>query len=132
MDIQLRTKMIREDLKQNPKAIWVHFYKNRMDLMSEDGTVKATEIPQIPYDHPRMILADFESATTTLKALMRHYSNGLSFLRFTAPTAIVQIMEPIQSGLTQLEIRAFKELFFDAGAREVRLYDLDGNSVGNK
>ena len=39
-----------------------------MNLMLEDGVVKATEIPQIPYHHPRMILADFESATTTLKA----------------------------------------------------------------
>ena len=81
------------------------------------------------YDHPRMILADFESATTTLKALMRHHSNGLSFFKFTAPITIVQIMEPIQGSLTKIEIRAFKELFFNAGAREVKLYDLDGNSI---
>jgi hypothetical protein len=31
--------------------------------------------------------------------------------------------------LTKIEIRAFKELFFNAGAREVKLYDLDGNSI---
>ncbi|EET83882.1 hypothetical protein ACIRA0001_3206 [Acinetobacter radioresistens SK82] len=38
-------------------------------------------------------------------------------------------MEPIQGSLTKIEIRAFKELFFNAGAREVKLYDLDGNSI---
>ena len=113
--------MIRDDLKKYPKAIWVHFYKNRISLMAENGIAKATEIPKSPYDHPRMILADFESATTTLKALMRHHSNGLSFFKFTAPITIVQIMEPIQGSLTKIEIRAFKELFFNAGAREVKL-----------
>ena len=121
--------MIRDDLKKYPKAIWVHFYKNRISLMAENGIAKATEIPKSPYDHQRMILADFESATTTLKALMRHHSNGLSFFKFTAPITIVQIMEPIQGSLTKIEIRAFKELFFNAGAREVKLYDLDGNSI---
>lgn len=124
--------MISDDLKKHPKAMWVHFYKNRMDLMSGDGTVKATEVPQIPYDHPRMILADFESATTTLKALIKHHSNSLSFFKFTAPIAIVQIMEPIQANLAKIEIRAFKELFLDTGARAVNLYDLDGNSIENR
>ena len=57
--------MIRDDLKKYPKAIWVNFYKNRISLMAENGIAKATEIPKSPYDHPRMILADFESATTT-------------------------------------------------------------------
>ncbi len=39
-----------------------------------------------------MILADFESATTTLKALMRHHSKGVSFLSLELPITIVQIM----------------------------------------
>ena len=75
--------MIKDHLTKHPKAIWIHFYKDRMCLMQNDGTVKSIEIPQIPYNHPRMILADFESATTTLKALMKHHSNSLSFFKFT-------------------------------------------------
>lgn len=121
--------MIKDHLTKHPKAIWIHFYKDRMCLMQNDGTVKSIEIPQIPYNHPRMILADFESATTTLKALMKHHSKGLSFFKPTAPIAIVQIMEPIQGGLAKIEIRAFKDLFFDTGAREVKLYELDGNPI---
>ncbi|WP_104511216.1 rod shape-determining protein [Acinetobacter indicus] len=121
--------MIREDLKKYPKAICIHFYKNRISLMAENGVVNATEIPKLPYDHPRMILADFESATTTLKALMRHCSNGISFFNFTTPITFVQIMEPIQGGLTQIEIRVFKELFFNVGLKQLKLYDLDGNSI---
>ena len=124
--------MIKEDLQKNPKAIWIHFYKNRMNMMSHDGTVKATEIPQVPYDHPRMILADFESASTTLKCLMKHHSNGLSFFKLTAPVVMVQIMEPIPDHLTKIEIRAFTELFYSTGARNIRLYDLEGNVVDNK
>lgn len=123
--------MIREDLNKYSKIItvhlyWVHFYKNRISLIAKDGSTIATQIPLIPYDHPRMILADFESARTTLKALMKHHSNSLSFFKFKAPIALVQIMEPIEANLSQIEIRAFKELFFDAGMREVKLYNLDG------
>lgn len=60
--------------------------------MAENGIAKATEIPKSPYDYPRIIWADFESATTTLKALMEHHSNSLSFFKFTAPITIVQII----------------------------------------
>ena len=124
--------MIREDLSKYSKIItvhlyWVHFYKNHISLIAKDGSTIATEIPLNPYDHPRMILADFESARTTLKALMKHHS--LSFFKFKAPIALVQIMEPIEANLTKIEIRAFKELFFDAGMREVKLYNLDGHSI---
>lgn len=121
--------MIQDDLKTRPQAIWVHFYKNRMELMAIDGTVKAIEIPKIPYHHPRMILADFDSATTTLKVLMKHHSKGFFFFKYAAPIAFVQIMEPIEGHLAKIEIRCFKELFFNAGARQVKLYDLAGNSL---
>ena len=121
--------MIREDLKKYPKVICIHFYKNRISLIAENGAVKATEIPKWPYDHPRMILADFESATTTLKALMKHYSSGISFFNITTPITLVQIMEPIHGGLTQIEIRVFKELFFNVGLKQLKLYDIDGNSI---
>ena len=124
--------MLDDDLKKYPKAIWVHFYKNRMMLMAIDGTTKAIEIPQIPYHHPRMILADFENATATLKALMKHHTQGSSFFKLTAPIAIVQIMEPIPDHLTKIEIRAFQELFWNTGARKIKLYDIDGNPIGNE
>lgn len=97
--------------------------------MERDDTVKAIETPQMPYYHPRMILADFERASATLKALMKHHSQGFSFLKITTPITIVQIMEPIPHGLASIEIRAFTELFLDAGVREVKLYDQHGNDI---
>lgn len=121
--------MIKDDLNKYPKAIWIHFYKDCMKLMEKDDTVKAIEIPHMPYHHPRMILADFERASATLKALMKHHSQGFSFLKITPPIAIVQIMEPIPHGLASIEIRAFTELFLGAGVREVKLYDQQGNEI---
>lgn len=76
-----------------------------------------------------MVLADFERALATLKALMKHHSQGFSFLKITIAIAIVQIMEPIPHGLEKIEIRAFTELFLDAGVREVKLYDQHGNEI---
>lgn len=121
--------MIKDDLNKHPKAIWIHFYKDCMKLMEMDDTVKAIEIPKMPYHHPRMILADFESASITLKALMKHHSKGFSFLRITVPIALIQIMEPIPHGLAKIEIRAFTELFLGTGVREVKLYDQHGNLI---
>ena len=100
-----------------------------MKLMEKDDTVKAIETPHMPYHHPRMVLADFERASATLKALMKHHSQGFSFLKITPPIAIVQIMEPIPHGLASIEIRAFTELFLGAGVREVKLYDQQGNEI---
>ncbi len=51
--------MIKDDLNKHPKAMWIHFYKDCMKLMEKDDTVKAIEIPHMPYHHPRMVLADF-------------------------------------------------------------------------
>jgi hypothetical protein len=121
--------MIKDDLNNHPKAIWIHFYKDCMKLMDMDNTVKAIETPKMPYHHPRMVLADFEQASATLKALMKHHSQGFSFFKITPPIVIVQIMEPIPHGLASIEIRAFKELFWGAGAREIKLYDIDGKSI---
>lgn len=100
-----------------------------MKLMERDDTVKAIEILHMPYHHPRMVLADFERASATLKALMKHHSQGFSFLKITTPLAIVQIMEPIPHGLAKIEIRAFTELFLGTGVREVKLYDQHGNLI---
>ena len=73
--------MIKDDLNKFPKAMWIHFYKDCMKLMEKDDTVKAIETPQMPYHYPRMVLADFERASSTLKALMKHHSQGFSFFK---------------------------------------------------
>lgn len=124
--------MIHDDLKQYPKAIYIHLYKDHMSLIAKDGSIEVTEFPQVPYHHPRMIIGDFESADLTLKALLKHHSNPFSFLKLRRSIAIVQIMEPIEGNLAKVEKRVLRELFFNHGVEQLILYDFAGNLISNE
>ena len=122
--------MLQHDITQYSKVLWVKFYKDKMQLISKNGEVQAVQIPELSYSHSRLVLANFKHAQLTLKQLMKHYSKPLFFLKSNAPIVLVQIMEPIQGGITEIERRAFTELFIDViGLCEIKIYDLEGYCI---
>lgn len=72
------------------------------------------------FQHPRTLLADFSMAEQTLKLLLRKLLPP-SLLR-PAATVVLQPLEQLEGGLTQLEIRGLVELLRSVGARQVYLW----------
>lgn len=73
-----------------------------------------------PFSHPRQLLASFTKAEKILKhAFQQVFAN--KFLT-PAPRVVIHPMEKLEGGLTEIEIRAFRELCVVAGAREVVVY----------
>lgn len=72
------------------------------------------------FRHPRSLLADFAVAEMTLQLLLKRVQPP-ALLR-PAPTVILQPLEQLEGGLTQVEIRALVELLRGAGARQVYLW----------
>ena len=73
-----------------------------------------------PFAHPRSLVSDFTVAETLLKALMKQVPGN----RFLASAQIV-VMHPLGEhvgGLTQVELRALRELALGAGAAKVHLW----------
>lgn len=68
-------------------------------------------------NHPRTLMGDFMEIEGCFKSI----ASELAPRRFLLqdPTAIVHLLENVEGGHTNVEIRAFREAAFGAGAREI-------------
>lgn len=117
--------MLQDQLVKFPDAVWVQIYKDKMQLMNMDGTIIHTLLPDVPYAHPRSIIADFDAASGTLKQLLPSSAMKMLF----GSIALLQIMDVPEDGLTELEKRALLELGYESKAQNVILFDHAGNAL---
>ena len=68
-----------------------------------------------PFEHPRILIADFQVAEVLLKYAFANVSSR-SWLR-PSPIAVCHVLEPLEGGLSQIEHRALMEMLAGAGAR---------------
>jgi rod shape-determining protein MreB len=73
-----------------------------------------------PFAHPRSLVSDFTVAEQVLKAFVSRV-RGSALLQ-PNPVAIVHPLGHHEGGLTQVEIRAFRELALGAGASEAHIW----------
>jgi len=77
------------------------------------------------FDHPRSIISDFTVAEKTLQYLF-HKVAGMSVTKKviirSSPIVVLHVLDKIDGGLTQVEIRALLELATGAGAREAYIW----------
>lgn len=69
------------------------------------------------FDHPRVLLDDFLAAEKVLEHLFRKLLSARIFR--PSPVVVMHPLGNIEGGMTQIEIRAIRELAAGAGAREV-------------
>jgi len=87
--------------------------------MRSNRCKKKLEI-SMPFNHPRVLLADFVAASELLKFVFKRI---LGKNNLFAPVVIMHPMEEMDGGFTPIERRAFRELGLVAGARDVFLYE---------
>ncbi len=80
-----------------------------------------------PFSHPRVLFADFTVGEKLLQYIFRELS-GNKYLN-PSPEVIIHPMEKTEGGLTMIELRAFKEVAFGAGARDVVVYQGEELSI---
>jgi rod shape-determining protein MreB len=73
-----------------------------------------------PFSHPRSLISDFQVAEKILQHVFKLLHEG-SFIS-PSPDVIFHPMEKIEGGLTQIEMRAFREMFLGSGAFETYLH----------
>ena len=73
-----------------------------------------------PFVHPRQLIANFQKAEKVLQHAIRIACGKNLFT--PSPRVVLQPMEKLEGGLTEVEVRAFRELCLGAGAREVVIY----------
>jgi rod shape-determining protein MreB len=78
-----------------------------------------------PFSHPRVLFSDFTAGEKLFQHALKELLGNKLFS--PAPAIIVHPMEKTEGGLTMIEVRAFKELAFSAGARDAVVYE--GNEL---
>lgn len=72
------------------------------------------------FDHPRLLLADFQVAERTLRHFLRQLLG--SRLLPPSPVLVMHPLERLEGGITPIEVRAMRELAAGAGAREALVW----------
>lgn len=73
-----------------------------------------------PFQHPRQLIAHFQNAERILQRAIRSVCPKQLFA--PTPKVVFQPLEKLEGGLTEVELRVFRELCLGAGAREVVIY----------
>ncbi len=73
-----------------------------------------------PFSHPRLLVNNFQLAEKVLMHAFRVLHENKVFV--PAPRVIIQPMEKLEGGITEIEERVFRGLCLGAGAREIFVY----------
>lgn len=73
-----------------------------------------------PFSHPRLLVANFQQAERVIKILVTKLCRKKLFS--PSPRIVFQPMEKLEGGITDIEMRVYRELCLGAGAREVVIY----------
>lgn len=103
------------------KTIYVKIYENRIVLKLLDESARSvTIVPTEAFTTERLLVGQFGSAQAALK---KGFKDALAGKWFAAsPAVVIQPMQKIEGGLSEVEERVFKELAAGAGAAKVTVW----------
>jgi rod shape-determining protein MreB and related proteins len=80
-----------------------------------------------PFDHPRVLVADFVLGEKLLQHGFQMVSCGFFVvpgIKWTpSPTVVIHVLEELEGGISQIESRALMEMAHGASAREVHIWN---------
>jgi MreB/Mbl protein len=100
--------------------IYVKIYKNKMTVRHINSNKELTESTDIPFTSQRLLVGDFTVAEQFLKYLVKKVAPTGWFT--PSPKILIQPLEMIEGGLSQVEERALLELATQVGGRKVLVY----------
>lgn len=114
-------------------TVYVKVYTNRFELKEiESGNIKSVISPEV-FTTKRMLVGQFLNAEKALRNGIKSISKHRWYA--ASPFVVIQPMEVLDGGLSEVEIRIFKELATSAGARNSVVWvghELSDNEVVEK
>ena len=96
---------------------YVRVRRNQLRVRHLESQIETTVQAEPPFTTARMLVGNFTAADQSLKAAMRTIMKGRFML--TKPRVIIQPLELIEGGLSEIEERVLHELARGAGASKV-------------
>lgn len=114
-------------------TLYLKLTRNRLRHLESGRDLEL--LARAPFSNPRLLVADFNAAAALLKQAMQQLLPK-RFLRLKLPPRLlIQPLECLEGGLSQVEERILLELGLGSGARTVRLHvgaELDAAGVHQK
>jgi rod shape-determining protein MreB len=114
-------------------TVYVRVRRNRFRLRHLESGRELAVDGKRPFSTERLLVGDFEAAQETLKQALRQAAGGGLFA--VSPRVVIQPLESIEGGLSEIEERVLRELASGAGARQVAVWvgpELDDAQVREK
>ena len=102
-------------LLANP--LYVRVKKNQFRIRNLNSATEATFDAQPPFTTTRLLIGQFLTAQNVLKRAVKETSKGGIFA--VSPQVLIQPLEMIEGGLSEIEERVLKEVAIGAGASKV-------------
>jgi len=102
-------------LLANP--IYVRVRKNQFRVRNLESAKEATFDAQPPFTTARLLIGQFLAAENVLKRAVKEMSKGGIFA--VSPQVLIQPLEMLEGGLSEVEERALREVAIGAGASKV-------------
>ena len=101
--------------------LYIKVRKNRFEAknLSSNGGWESIH-SELPFTTDRLLVGTFSAAESALTKLLKSINAGSLFKK--SPQVVIQPMELIEGGLSEVEERIFKELALGAGAFKVVLH----------
>lgn len=121
--ISIRNVKTGEFLSEPPELAIERQPKARVVAVGSEAAGAASPSVTVvnPFDHPRTLVSDFTGAEQLLRHLVPRVHRAS--LLAVAPRVVMHPLEKLEGGLTQVEIRAFREMALGgAGASEALVW----------
>ena len=98
-------------------AIYVRVSRNQLRVRNLQSRTETTIRAQTPFSTDRLLVGQFTVAEGLLKEALREIFHGRMFS--PSPQVVIQPLEMLEGGLSQVEERVLRELAIGAGASKV-------------
>ena len=99
------------------KPFYVRVRKNQFRVRNLDSAAEATFEAQPPFTTARLLIGQFSAAENLLRRALKETVKGGLFA--VSPQVLIQPLEMIEGGLSEVEERVLREVAMGAGASKV-------------
>ena len=100
-----------------PNTMYVRIRRDQFRIRHLESGVDATVQADPPFTTQRMLIGDFTAAAHALKQALKEIVKGRIFS--VAPHVLMQPLEKMEGGLSEIEDRIIREIAIGAGASKV-------------
>jgi hypothetical protein len=105
-----------------PLPVYIKLFSNKIEVTDLNTGNSLIKVAVDQFSNERLVIANFQNADTLLRSALKELLKLRSFLQ-PSLKVVIQQMEKLEEGLSQVEIRALRDIAEMAGASHVKVIE---------